>query len=508
MSLSDFYQAPTAQTNLHMVYRKSFFMMRPAPEYATGEVLMASLYRKVGFPDLSEKNVPTQGRSFYRRIQTPPNELKNRIGKISAKSWNKVIDGVLRSPKQPNQSKQNFLQLTPLVPELALYTASARLRGNPWNPAELIQRIFGYSTSEIGNVEETWNRIFSALDVNNTDDIWARFLTDELTNWRPPEIKHEWKYSPLVDFKEILCPEDANGIKSPAKRFHKDLNALLELKTSLTRRQWISMFESILRIGSVSHVLWICHVHNVVWTKMQDCIDGVMPITHDLYTDLSIPSMGFWTYGDQALTKAKDLIRKYYIARIGINHVLHVLTDLGVELAENSLSTVAGLANLFQLLEEKRNELTQRDVISKNRELLDLDPKQLACTKGITSNMFEFVRYTLGQRQTAEVELKGYDQGYYLRKKGSYLSAPWIVTFGPVSAMTLTYCCAVESRFPRNIVDFCAHLANYGIYLHPNDFLATDLGSIMKNLGLILDSPDAEGGMMIFSPFTKGVGIK
>ena len=195
------------------------------------------------------------------------------------------------------------------------------------------------------------------------------------------------------------------------------------------------------------------------------------------------------------------MIMKYYIARIGINHVLQVADHVGLKIPVSSLATMEGLSNFLHTISDAHGKLSQHDILSKQRELLDMEPRQLACAKGIPSNMMEFVRYSLGQRQTAEVELKGYDQGYYLRKKGAYSAAPWIVSFGPVAAMTLTYCCAIKSKFPRNVADFCKHLTGYGIYIHPNDVPASDLGSTMTNLGLILDSPDAEGGMMISSPF-------
>jgi hypothetical protein len=500
MALNEFYQAPTAPTNQHTVYRSSFFLMRPAPEYATGEVLLSSLYRKVGFPTVSESDVPGQGAEFYRRVQAPTNQLQSRDGKISARGWNKIIDEVLKSPKQPNQSKQRFLQLIPLVPDLALYTSSARLRKGSWPAGDLVQRVLGFSGHEIGEVEKTWKRIFGALTVDQGDDVLARFLAEELVSWRPPKNKQVWEYAGLGDVM-ALSHEDGQAIQSPAKSFHEDLDAVLRLKPYLTRRQWISMLESILRIGTTSHVLWICHVHEVIWAQLQQCLSGKDPSTEKLHEDLSIPSNGFWAYGDKALPKAKDMIRKYYIARIGINHVLHVADHVGIEIPLSSLSTVEGVSSFLHKIHEAHGKLSQHDILSKQRELLDMEPRQLACAKGIPSNMMEFIRYSLGQRQTAEVELKGYDQGYYLRKKGSYSSAPWIISFGPVATMTLTYCCAIKSKFPRNVADFCKHLAGYGICIHPNDVPASDLGSTMTNLGLILDSPDAEGGMMISSPF-------
>jgi hypothetical protein len=500
MGLNEFYNSPTAKDAAHRHYNSSFFRMRPSPEYATGEVLMSSLYRKVGYPSLSEKNVPSQGNEFYKRVQSPIKQLVARDSKISARGWGKIIDEVLKSPKQPNQSRQRFLQLTPLVPELALYTSAARLRGNTWNPGELIHNVIGYSPIELSGIEKTWKRIFESLDVTSSDDVWARFLAEELVSWRPPSVSHEWKYEGYGN-KLLISREDARSIETPAKRLYADLNAVLNLKTQLTRRQWISMLESVLRIGTASHVLWICHVNEVIWSLFQACLGGEEVDHSQLGKMLSVPEHGFWKYGDKALPAVKNIIRNYYIARIGINQILHIMDDLNISMPTDGLSSVKGLSECLNILRKERDSFSVYNVMTKHRELLDQEPRQLACAKGITSNILEFVRYSLGQRQTAEIELKGYDQGYFLRKKGTYSAAPWVVSIGPVSAMALTYCCSVESKYPRNIAEFCLHLKGYGIFIHANDVPSSELGSILMNLGLILDSPDAEGGMMMVSPF-------
>jgi hypothetical protein len=504
MALNEFYLSPTAPSSQHQTYKSAFFRMRPAPENATGEVLLSALYRTVGFPTISERDVPSLGSEFYRRLQTPTKQLLSRDGKISARGWSKIIDEILKSPKQLNQSKQRFLQLMPLVPSLALYTSSARLKGKPWNPGDLVKRTLWFSGLGNDAVEKTWKRIFDTLTVDRSDDVWARFLAEELVSWKPPRNTHEWEYAGLGDSMAI-CNEDAIAMLSPAKYFHEDLDAILRLKPHLTRRQWISMLESILRIGTASHVFWICHVHQVIWGQLQQCLSGKVVSAENQHKNLSVPPNGFWAYGDKAVPKIKDMIRKYYIARIGINHVLHVADHIGMQIPVDSLATVEGVSNLLQTISKAHDKLAQYDILTKQRELLDMETRQLACAKGIPANMMEFVRYSLGQRQTAEVELKGYDQGYYLRKKGGYPAAPWCVSFGPVAAITLTYCCAIKSNFPRNVADFCKHLAGYGICIHPNDISSSDLGSTMTNLGLILDSPDAEGGMMISSPFKLNI---
>ena len=73
-NLQDFIDKPFAKENIHQYYKDSFLHMRPAPEVATGEVVMASLYRQVGFVDLSESKVPTHGRALQKKLQANPKD--------------------------------------------------------------------------------------------------------------------------------------------------------------------------------------------------------------------------------------------------------------------------------------------------------------------------------------------------------------------------------------------------------------------------------------------------
>src|SRR5690606_32056415 len=127
--------------------------------------------------------------------------------------------------------------------------------------------------------------------------------------------------------------------------------------------------------------------------------------------------------------------------------------------------------------------------------------RALNCKKGIGSNLLEFARHALGQRQTAVHLLKGYDQGYILRKKGSSPSSPWIVSLGPVSVLALVHCALFGMVGPRSIHRLAQHLEAYGIAVDRHDIARNDLGRQLRMLGLVLDSPDAESGMLLLPPF-------
>ena len=69
MSLENFLQSPWKRENTHPIYKDSVLAMNPAPEYANSEVLLASLYRVIGFSSISEGNVPQNGRDLDKKIQ-------------------------------------------------------------------------------------------------------------------------------------------------------------------------------------------------------------------------------------------------------------------------------------------------------------------------------------------------------------------------------------------------------------------------------------------------------
>ena len=68
MSTQDFIRAPWKHS--HSVFEKSLFNIRPAPEFSTGEVMLSSLYRAIGFKEIQEtqgmgRSSPIPGEPFW-----------------------------------------------------------------------------------------------------------------------------------------------------------------------------------------------------------------------------------------------------------------------------------------------------------------------------------------------------------------------------------------------------------------------------------------------------------
>lgn len=502
MTLADFKQSPWKMS--YQAYKDSSLAIYPAPEYASSEVLVASLYRTIGFATINEGMVPKAGRDLEQRLQKlrdrrkgPPNGTT-----LGVEDWNAVLHGILESPKLPNQSAKRFLQVTPLVPALAPFSGSARLAGNPWTPGNLIRRMICLGSRDADTAQHLWLELFAALNVGKSDDVFARWLEQETAAWSSDA---SWQLAPIPQ-QELanLSIEDFDNIRFlPARQFAKDLSALIRAKQSVTRRQWTSLLEAVIRIATVAHVTWLCDVQARIWHCLSDSLAGQGPTgAHESRMMVFPEDVQYMAYGGKALHGLKDKASSYLSARLGINALLWALSDIGAPY-QGGVSSSEDIAHLSQHVRNHRQVLLDAGFMDTLADIIEQEYRALNCKKGIGANMLEFARHALGQRQTAVQLLRGYDQGYVLKKKGSSPSSPWVVSLGPVAVLALVHCALAGMGGPRSIHKLGQHLSAYGITADRQDIAMNDLGHQLRMLGLVLDSPDAESGMLLLPPFPE-----
>jgi hypothetical protein len=501
MTLAAFKLAPWKSS--HPLYKESTLSITPAPEYASSEVLVASLYRTIGFETTSEGPVPQAGRDLERKLQRhrdrrdhPPSGAT-----LSSETWSTVLRGVIESPKLPNQSAKRFLQVTPLVPALSIFSGSARLSANSWPAGSLVRRMVWLGSRNHEEALALWTDLFTGLSIEENDDVFARWLDQESSMWSPRPI---WKLA-NINGGDVpnLWSDDFDALRFlPAKRFAKDLRSILEAKPSMTRRQWTSLLEAILRLATVSHVTWLCDVQTRAWLCLADALEGRGPVDVGATRDALFPHYPqYMTYGGKALNALKDKASGYLAARLGLNTLLWVLEDVGLPY-KGSISSSSDIAKLCEHIRYNRQQLVNAGVHAAIADVREREARALNCKKGIGSNILEFARHALGQRQAASPLLRGYDQGYILKKKGSSSASPWVVSLGPVAVLGLVHCALAGMGGPRSIHRLGQHLEAYGIAIDRHDIARNDLGHQLRMLGLVLDSPDAESGMLLLPPFS------
>jgi hypothetical protein len=495
MTLPEFEASPWKV--LHRGYADSFLNMRPAPEYASGEVIVSSLYRATGFAGFSEGSVPALGKEFTRRVQQGAGDSQGRV--LDDETWRLVLEETLVSPKLPSQSQRRFVLLCPIVPDVAAYSGSARLTRNSWNPGALVQRMVRFGMDSDAEASRLWAALFEALTVGPEDDPWARMIEDEFTRWRSPLVA--WQMRKLEDFPPLEAWR-CSGRTIPARQFVADLQKVLQLKPRLTRRQWIGVLESLLRISSVAHVMWLCRANARTYDLLRLALNGQPPDSVEEATERLLGGDAMtWHLGQPIVPAVRTLAREFLVARAGINLLLFLAEEAGLAQGKVVLSSIDSIHSLAVQLSKRRKEIEALEPWVKLQEIIEKDSRVLACKRGIGKNIEEFARHALGRRQSAEEQLLGYDQGYFAKKEGQHKSARWVVSPGPIAVMTLCHCCSAGHLAARTVEHFCQHLSNYGIGVKPNDLAGSELGATLRNLGLVLDSPDAEGGMVVLDPF-------
>lgn len=498
MIAHEFLKSPWAES--HKGFEDAFFNIRPAPEFSTGEVILSSTYRSSGFV-ISEKQVKILGDELGKAADKAKKKGGN-AGSIQPDTWRTVLDRLVQSPKVSQQSSKRFMSLSPVVPNTALYSGAARLSGNPWNPGQLVRRIILLGAESEAAAAATWLRLHEALGVGADDDVWAKWLQDEF-EVRRKDISG-WARNELPPLG-VFPASDRSVIQCPAKQFVTDLEGIIDAKMKMTRRQWTSLLEAVLRIGTVSHVLWLCDVNDRIWQSTRLLIEddnaSVPSEVAEAGKDLLAVKARMLSFGHPAIPVMRDYASRYLSARLGLNCVLWALEGVGVKAPK--LDSIGGVMSLLELVKAQRERLRAAGVMEAYRDLQDREVRTIACKKGVGANLMEFAQYTLGQRQTMDKALRGYDQGYFLKKRGEARNSPWVLALGPAAVLAMTHCCLHEVSGPRSVQRLAMHLSSYGIEFDLHGLNDSDLGRQLRMLGLVLDSPDAESGMLLVPPFAN-----
>jgi hypothetical protein len=168
--------------------------------------------------------------------------------------WKIILDNL----ESPSPRGGNPKQLIPFVPGVSAYCNIRRASksGSPWRPAKFFFSLLRSGVTEFQEYENYWNQFKDALAVDEeTDDHLATKLDKMLRQQYPGSISPPQAAIPPSASSHL--PEEEIDYKTPSQEFVRGLNTLINLKPSLTRKQWISLVEGWLRLGFSVHFLWL-----------------------------------------------------------------------------------------------------------------------------------------------------------------------------------------------------------------------------------------------------------
>jgi hypothetical protein len=334
MSFSQFASAPTQER--HPAYSASM-LSGTAPEYSTGEVLLASAYRKfilgVGEGSIDLENIKRAHESMPEEVGGPG-------------LWSRLLmdRGGIASPFRHGQySPLASRQLMPLVPSVARIAGVLGKRPRSrWNPSNLLLETIG-AGADSATGQAIIRALEEALAVTEQDDVFARFieqaLREGLQNITPlPEDPGQISLGD--DLRRPFRDNPRPARLCPAERFCKDLPTVIKAKPSLTRRQWSVLIEASLRIGLGMHALWMCKANALVWELVLAVASGApVPSPGKIEStiwDQQHESSSLLELGSNAEALIERHIEQYAYARTGLNLLLYRLDDGGAGWPETS----------------------------------------------------------------------------------------------------------------------------------------------------------------------------
>ena len=131
-----------------------------------------------------------------------------------------------------------------------------------------------------------------------------------------------------------------------------------------------------------------------------------------------------------------------------------------------------------------------------SRHYLDAIKKYTLKVDCQATHLLRFVQTALAQNnQPSSERYSRYDQSYFLRHRTHSNRSAVIVNAGAVTLMTLVHGCSYNSSTDllSNLIDA---LLSYGVAIPPGETMET-FKMQLRELGLTIDSPDAESGMVL-----------
>ena len=492
---------------VHPAYQRSA-LAPAAPEYAVGDVLLASAYRTFV---LNVRDTHVQSKYLDGVVDRIAGAVGGETPRPerAAEAWSQLLAGPggLASPRL-RQGKGD-LRLIPLVPELARYTgvmgAAAERR---WQPGNLLVSAIwsGEGPAEAPKLIDAFR---DALAVGADDDYLARYAEATLKAARHPDEAASTPAPPDIEPDAPMWRAQRARPFGPAERFTTDLRRVIELKPSTTRRQWTLLLEAHLRLGLSTYVLWLCHVNAAVWGLCRLAFSGAAVTEEEVIEAIwaSPRARALLQVGSDPDPAIASLLYSYAEARLGINLILHALgvpdvpkigKDLGGADAPSALTAMLASVSAQRGVIEgavkaasggRSLDAVVATLVDKQRDLV------LAGRGTTTNNMGEFVLYVMTQLSTNEPKERAFDQGYL----AAYVSPrKRRVRLSPISLLLLVHLTQAEvGDVPATIADLQQHACEYGLEITGSELRSGTTAAAMDQQGLAVDSPDAGGGRLL-----------
>ena len=488
----------------------AFFRPMRIPEQCSGEMLTAELQREFCFQPLDDAFIQNTGSRLLKELR--------KSQSVDAVWLSHFFDVVARYPVQSRQAaKHDIAYVIPFIPSIALFSTPRRVtkrnegdsseQDRSWKPGLFIKECLSYSLPS-EQLDAFFKEFQSAVMVSDADDLFARFITEKtdaaLQDHLDVRIADKLSSDAYRHGRECFMPQTVRNriAVAPFKRFADDIRAVLSVKPCVSRRQFMAMLESILRIGTSAHVLWMCNINRRLEKDLFALFNGGEGEFTDaqLFDALNMPSSGILSYGINFQSRMKEFFKAYERSTKRLSFLLYRLKEVASLPREtfdwsSPEALVRSVNAINGYIKANPAFLTEYEA-DFSRHYLDAIKKYTLKVDCQATHLLRFVQTALSQNnQPSSERYSRYDQSYLLRHRTHSNRSAVIVNAGAVTLMSLVHACSCNNStvLLSNLVDA---LMAYGVAIPPGEITET-FKMQLRELGLTIDSPDAESGMVL-----------
>lgn len=497
---------------------QSFFRLYRMPEQTRDLEITASLMRALS--GVGEGAGVSAAPEFSAQIYTQDSTKIVQNFDNCAQSWlgQRLLTEGLKVPpsekEKPGKKANRVLTLVPITPSIAKYCCFTRKKGNPWNPGAYIEGMLLRGSPSNLVASELWKKLAEAFAVptdgeGERQDAWAVIIERAASSLMGEEV---WDGKPVNELRSSKGWARYPGawIESlpahPSTAFVQDIETLIQLEGSVTRRAWIGIIDCYLRLAISADMLWVGRMNRNLERLIRDAdqLNHDSEISEGWVVERFLQEFSPIEIGGHCERILRQEVREFGKSQLFVRSYLELVSERALRevIDAGGLSSLEGLTSLAKVAQGSASSLLGK-ADSIRGQIIDDNPNMMSLRgrKTWTHQLYFALRYGLGQRSASEAN-RHFDQGYWCRKSGPAKNHPWNFEISPVGITLMVHLVAAGSDM-ATARDLQLKLRNYGIGISMTDISRGAIGSNLRRLGLVTDSPDAEGGMVLRSPFRE-----
>ena len=485
-----------------------FKLERGVANISASQFLIASLHRAIGLNKTSETEASIYAERLFNRIQN-----SDKLGKVfDNNQLRKLIKGSLNFPKGNTKDQSQFL-ISPLISEIASFGGTMR-RSQSWNSGAFIIEIVSNAIESDEEFEKVITDLYAALGIADDDkhNIWSHILKSEFNNISNElEIDSEQKEIDVLaliksyrtkNFKKALASSNFS------KTIIKDLRCLIEIGKygQISRQQWISLLETYFRLMMFNHIVMTLNLSRSYYSVLFEILEsGNKTMNEESYnhfiniTPFEKSITNIFLTNETATEFINSNIQFYCL----YNHFLNYLfKHFEIDISNfNNKTEIIEITN--QLLNKLNNSEELMSIFRSYRRDNEKVIKEIKIPSTSLSPIWECLTY-LGRKKLKTNDLKSYvpDVNFLFAARKGVKGQPYMFELGSgvISLLTGLIFKKNEGQHFLSGLEYINELKSYNINLTIQDISEGNIKEVMESLGIIIDSPDTEGGVLIVKP--------